>query len=144
MDRIDRLLAVYGNGEDGSAPSRAQWSNLLDQQADNNITLVNFFKMRDQAAYGDVDETAATGEEAFARYAEVSVPTVERVGGRFLLLGPCEGTLFGAEEDWDLIAVGTYPSLHALMALMEDEDYQQACRHRSAALARQKVFICPV
>ncbi|WP_421938200.1 DUF1330 domain-containing protein [Pelagibius sp.] len=67
---------------------------------------------------------------------------MEKVGGRFLLLAPFESALMGAEEDWDLVVVGTYPDSKALLALHEDADYRSVYPHRSAALERQKVFAC--
>ena len=146
MQRIENLLAAYGDGTDGHSPTIEQWKRLLDRPAGNNITLVNFFKLNDVAQYpADAPESreSLTGNDAFGRYAQTSVPTVEKVGGQFLLLGPATGVLFGEEEDWDLIAVGSYPGLENLMALFEDQAYQKVARHRSAACARLKVFICP-
>lgn len=144
--RLDRLVAWYGDGADGAAPTRAQWRALLERPADQPVTVVNFFKLREEAAYSEGMETmsppGASGKEAFDRYAAVSGPTLEKVGGRFLLLAPFEAALMGAEEDWDLVVVGTYPDSEALLALHEDADYRSVYPHRSAALERQKVFAC--
>ncbi|MGF1595082.1 MAG: DUF1330 domain-containing protein [Kiloniellaceae bacterium] len=140
---LDRLIAWYGEGANGSAPTREQWSALLQRPQDRPITLINFFKMRSEAIYPTSDQQKTTsGEEAFARYAEVSVPTVEKVGGKFLLLAPFEFAFMGPTEDWDLVAIGSYPNVAALLALLEDADYRTAYPHRSAALARQKVIAC--
>jgi len=140
---LDRLVAWYGDGANGTAPNRAQWHALIQRPQDQAITLINFFKMRDAAVYpaGNRQETIS-GEEAFARYADVSVPTVERVGGKFLLLAPFEFSFLGPEEDWDLVAIGSYPNAAALLSLLEDSGYRAAYPHRSAALARQKVLAC--
>lgn len=147
--RIARLSDWYGDGADGSAPTRDQWRALLQRPQDQPITLINFFKLRGQAVYpaqadhlGGAAQAAASGEEAFARYAEVSVPTVEKVGGKFLLLAPFEATFMGADEDWDLVAIGSYPNAAALLALLEDKAYVAAYPHRVAALERQKVLAC--
>ncbi|GAB4226708.1 MAG: DUF1330 domain-containing protein [Kiloniellaceae bacterium] len=141
--KIGSLTACYGEGADGSAPTRDQWRRLLQRPHDQPITLINFFKMRARAIYPDgASQDDITGEEAFARYAEVSLPTVEKVGGRFLLLAPFEATFMGAEEDWDLIAIGSYPNAAALLALLEDAAYAAAYQHRTAALERQKVLAC--
>ena len=45
------------------------------------------------------------GQAAFEWYSAVSMPAMERAGGRFLLVGPFEATFMGQDEDWDLIAV---------------------------------------
>jgi len=140
---LDRLTAGYGDGADGSAPTRAQWRALLQRPQDAPITLINFFKMRAAAVYSEgASDPATSGEQAFQRYAEVSVPTVEKVGGRFLLLAPFEFAFMGPEEDWDLVAIGSYPNAAALLALLEDAGYRAAYRHRSAALERQRVLAC--
>jgi len=143
--RLDRLIGWYGNGADGSAPTPAQWRALLERPGDRPITLINFFKMRVDAAYpAGTPDSAVSGETAFARYAGVSVPSVEKVGGKFLLLAPFAFSLLGSEEDWDLVAIGSYPHASALLALLEDVDYRAAYPHRTAALARQKVQACAV
>ena len=54
------------------------------------------------------------------------MPALERAGGRFLLVGPCEGGFAGADEDWDLIAIGSYPDTESLLALYEDDAYRAA------------------
>lgn len=142
-ERIGRLLERYGDGTDGAAPTAEQWRHVFERPADRPITLINFFKMRGRAAYRPETSAAeATGQEAFARYSEVSIPTVEKVGGRFLLVAPLEAMFLGGAEDWDLVAIGSYPDSGALLALFEDPDYQAVSHHRTAACERQKVLIC--
>lgn len=140
--RLDQLLAWYGESDDGSAPTRAQWRAVLERPAEQPINIVNFFKLRDRAAYADGSGEPLTGQQAFDRYAAVSGPTMDKVGGRFLLLAPFETTFMGAEEDWDLVVVGSYPNTESLLALHEDADYRAVYPHRNAALARQKVLAC--
>ncbi len=140
--RLDSLVAWYGEGGDGGAPTRAQWRVLLERPAETPITIVNFFKLRAEAAYAEATATKVSGKEAFDRYAAVSGPAVEKAGGRFLLLAPFEAAFMGAEEDWDLVVVGSYPDKNSLLALHEDPDYRAVYPHRRAALERQKVFAC--
>ena len=145
-DRVRRLLDHYGDGAGGAAPTAAQWRHVVERPADGPITLINFFKMRDRADYPEgsgAPEAPGSGEEAFARYAEVSVPSLDKVGGKFLLLAPFEASFLGEEEDWDLVAIGSYPNTESLLALYEDPDYRAVFFHRAAACARQKVLICP-
>lgn len=138
--RVARLIDLYGGGADGASPTEAQWRALFARPFDQPITLVNCFALRDSADYGDA-EGPASGREAFDRYAAVSVPTLAKVGGRFLHVGPSAGTLVGEGEPWDLLAIGQYPNLEALLALYEDEAYRAAYRHRVAACARQQVLL---
>lgn len=143
-DRIDQILANWG-ADDKDLPNKEAWQAVKDISPDQRITLVNFFKMRDRAAYpasfsGDV--TDISGKEAFQRYAQVSMPSLERVGGHFLMVAPFGKRFIGGEQDWDLVAVGSYPNSGALLALFELEAYRKAYVHRIAACARQQVSLC--
>lgn len=126
--KIDDLVAAFGDGGDGSTPTRDQWRRALGRSDDKPITLLNLFKIRDQAA--------------FDRYAEISIPAMQKAGGKFLLIAPCVGTFLGEEEDWDLVAIGSYPDAGSLLRLFDDPEYRAAFPYRSAACARQKVLIC--
>ncbi|MEP0332809.1 MAG: DUF1330 domain-containing protein [Anderseniella sp.] len=134
----------YGNGSDGSCPTMQQWQRILDLPADAAVTLINFFKLNEVADYpgGFAGmETNVSGQDAFNRYASVSIPTMGKVGGRFLHVGPFAGQFIGDEEDWDIIAIGSYPNRQALLDLYSDEGYRSVFVHRSAACARQKVLM---
>lgn len=128
QDRIDGFLKAYGDGRDGTVPTEAQWRALLARKAEAPLTLVNFFKIRNQSA--------------FDRYAQTSIPAMEAAGGEFLMIAPYEGTFLGESDDWDLVAVGRYPSVTALLDLFDNPEYVAAFPHRSEACARQRVMIC--
>lgn len=143
-ETVRQLCDWYGDGADGSSPTDAQWRQVLSRPADRPLTLINLFKLRGEASYDAGEGTggrALSGQEAFGRYAAVSMPAMQRIGGSFLHAGPYAGTFLGADEDWDMIAIGAYPGPAAFMALYTDADYRAAFRHRRAACARQKVLI---
>ncbi len=135
--RAAELMQWYGAG---TGPTAAQWRRVLDGPGGSPVTLINFFKLRPMAAYA-AGGTPVSGFEAMMRYAAVSGPTLEKVGGRFLLSGPFETTLIGEDEDWDLVAIGAYPTRDALLALFDDAAYRDAWMHRVAAVERQRVLI---
>lgn len=135
------FLGWYGDGRDGGCPTAEQWSRLFSRPSDKPVTLINLFKVRDVAQYSD-GEAGVSGNDAFSRYSSVSIPTMERVGGKFLFVGPYQGAFLGEEEDWDLVAIGSYPNMESLIALYSDERYRSVCHHRTAACKRQKVFVC--
>ncbi|SDW79653.1 protein of unknown function [Ruegeria halocynthiae] len=143
-DRIERILAIWGT--DGSGlPGEDAWKALAKCSDIQPVTLVNFFKMRDFASYPvglAVGEDGISGDDAFQRYAAVSMPSLEKVGGRFLLVAPFSTTFIGAAEDWDLVAIGSYPNPDALLSLFELKDYREAYHHRTAACRDQKVSLC--
>lgn len=136
--RVDLLRQQY----DGiGGPTSAQWDRLLSVPADSPVSLVNLFAFRERADYGDAGEEPRSGREAFDLYAAASAPALAGVGGRFVHVGSHLGNLVGAEETWDLVVVGEYPDLEALVALHEDPAYRDAYRHRVAACAEQRVLI---
>ena len=143
-EQVTQFATWYGDGLDGSCPSADQWKNILQRPSDSEITLINFFKLREKADFEkthSMDGTPATsGQEAFKSYAAVSMPTMERVGGKFLFVGAFGGMFLGPDEDWDVIAIGSYPNLQALVDLYSDPDYRKAFAHRTAACERQKVL----
>ena len=136
--RVDLLRQSYA---EVGGPSPDQWAHILSIPADRPVSLVNLFAFRDVADYGDSSEAPVTGQEAFNRYAAVSAPTLDRVGGRFVHFGSHHGNLVGDDEAWDLVVVGEYPGVDALLALHEDPAYRDAYVHRVAACSRQRVLI---
>ena len=140
--RIDRLLEGFGQGAAGTSPSAAEWRAVLEREPERPITLINFFKLRQAALYPPRSEFGGTGQEAFDRYAAVSVPSMQSTGGRFLFVGPVEGGFMGAQSDWDIAAIGSYPNTAALLNLFEIDAYRACYIHRTAACERQQVTIC--
>ncbi|MCF8469597.1 MAG: DUF1330 domain-containing protein [Parvibaculum sp.] len=139
--RLDALIAAYGEG--GAAPAREQWQALLAVPEGTPVTLLNFFKLREVAHYPKGSAaTACSGQEAFSRYSAVSMPGLEKAGGRFVLLAPFGASFIGETEDWDFVAAGSYPDAASVLALFEDRDYREAYAHRAAACERQKTVLC--
>ncbi len=138
-DTVHSLVEAYGDGIDGHAPTPAQWRRILSRESHKPFSLVNFFKFNETADYRGEDVPEVSGRDAFQRYADVSVPSMDKAGGAFLAVGPFAGSLFGQDQDWDLIAIGKYPNLDAFMSLYSNPEYIQAFRHRTAAVAKQVV-----
>lgn len=138
---LDALVKAYGNGD--SAPTRAQWEGVLGRDPDKPFALINFFKFREVAEYDDTTP-AISGQEAFQRYAAVSMPAMQAAGGSFLLVGPHHGSLIGPDPEWDMVAIGRYPNVQAFCALYEDTGYQAAFAHRTAAVERQSVQVVAI
>ena len=135
--RVDLLRDLYG---EIGGPASEQWDRLLSIPVDRPVSLINLFAFREIAEYPDPRQQV-TGQEAFDLYAAVSAPALEGVGGRFLHFGSHQGNLVGDEEVWDLVVVGEYPDVEAIVALHENPAYREAYRHRVAACADQRVLI---
>ena len=82
-------------------------------------------------AYAVID-VHATDEEKAARYRELSGPSVEKHGGRFVVRG---GAFAVLEGDWtpQRIVVIEFPSAEAAHAWYESEDYREARAVREGA-----------
>lgn len=139
--KLESLLSRYGDGDSGNSPTHEQWARILERDPDQPLTLINFFKFRDVAEYDEADQGDVSGEEAFQRYAEVSMPCMQAAGGEFLAVAPFAGSMLGPDRDWDLVAIGKYPNLSAFLALYENADYIAAFAHRSAAVLKQEVCV---
>lgn len=142
--RVSSILNTWGHASPG-LPSQDTWNAIARLPVDQPVTLINFFKMRAKAEYSSSHADAhigASGQDAFNLYAKVSLPSVEAVGGRFLLVAPFWQTFIGKAEDWDLVAIGTYPDPDALLSLFELDDYRAAYLHRVAACSDQRVSLC--
>ena len=144
----ERLLNLYSDTQPGSTPTQLQWQRVLNLPSNEPLTLVNFFKFRARAEYHNSEaHQGLSGEEAFNKYAEVSVPCMQQAGGSFLFLGNYKGDFIGEEEPWDMIVVGQYPTLENFKALYSDDAYIAAFRHRTAAckktesVARRLAFV---
>ncbi len=135
---VEELANLYGEGR--IYPTRDQWQRLLEGDLDQPLTVVNFFKLREIADKSIIQETM-TGEQAFTKYAETSVPKVSQVGGHFLLRGSVEGSFIGEKlENWHIIAIGQYPRRENFLELLIDHDYKKAFQYRQAAVENQNVF----
>jgi uncharacterized protein (DUF1330 family) len=82
----------------------------------------------------------ATDADKAARYRELSGPSVERHGGRFLARG---GAVHVLEGDWDpeRIVVIEFPSTQAAIAWYDSDDYREARAVREGAGTWRMVIV---
>ena len=90
-------------------------------------------------AYVVVD-VASTDETRAARYRELSGPSIERHGGRFLVRG---GPFDVLEGDWvpTRLVIAEFPSVAAAHEWYESEDYREARAVREGAGAWRMVVV---
>lgn len=135
---IDEFVDTYGEGK--NYPTRSQWQKLIRGDMNQPLTVVNFFKLREFADPTKIEESMS-GQQAFAKYAETSIPKVSEVGGHFILRGAVESEFIGENpEDWHIVAIGQYPRRENFLELLSDADYMKAFKYRQAAVETQKVF----
>lgn len=120
-------------------PERAQFEAFKALPRDTPINMLNLVRVRDQAAYPD--GRAVSGHDAYGAYGRESQPVLEKVGGSILWRGAFETVLIGpADEKWDYAFIARYPNAGAFLAMVTDPDYQQAVKHRQAAVADSRLI----
>ncbi len=96
-ERISAILRVYEKWGKDSLPHRAIWKELSSFDQTEAVTLINFFRFHNLAAYSSSysgDDTWVTRFEAFNRYAAVSGDCLTKAGGKFcLFLSPLASSL---------------------------------------------------
>lgn len=138
--RTSAIINAYGGPDTPGLPSAEAWDRVATCDPASAVTLVNFFKLHDHVQ--DNEGSRTTGQTAFDNYAAVSGPCLASVGGKFLLVAPFGGSFIGPREDWDIVAIGTYPNPDALLRLFEMQEYRACYAHRIAACADQRVSLC--
>ena len=120
-------------------PERDQFEAFKALRRDEPIMMLNLLRFRDKAAYADGRE--ASGAEAYAAYGRHSGPIFRRVGGEIVWRGDPQVTLIGPrDEEWNLAFVARYPTAGAFLEMVTDPEYQQAVKHRQAAVADSRLI----
>ena len=119
-------------------PNETQMKEFMEGDADSPIHMVNLLKFKEKAEYEDGRETNLSGAEAYAIYGQEVQGHLKKVGGSGVFTGQVSRLMLGeVDELWDMIAVVTYPSRKAMLAMITDPDYQESAKHRQAGLAGQ-------
>lgn len=119
-------------------PGAEQAAAFFGGDEDGPFVMVNLLKFKPKAEYLDGSDEHLTGAEAYMRYGAAVRDHIKAVGGKPGYAGPVTGLLLGEVEDlWDMVALAEYPSRAAMMAMVQNPDYQDIARHRAAGLAGQ-------
>jgi uncharacterized protein (DUF1330 family) len=120
-------------------PNREQFEEFKSLPRDKPIMMLNLIRLNDRADYPD--GTNATGAEAYASYGRESGPIFSRLGGEIIWRGVPENMLIGPDdEQWDIAFIARYPDAGQFLAMVTDPDYQQAVKHRQAAVADSRLI----
>ena len=118
-----------------------QWQAFKDLPRDTPLNMLNLVRVLDRANYPD--GRAATGHEAYQAYGRESGPVLAKVGGSILWRGSFEAMLIGpGDERWDYAFIARYPDAGAFLAMVTDPVYQDAVKHRQAAVADSRLIRC--
>ncbi len=127
-------------------PTRQQFDTFKKLRRDHPIEMLNLVRLRTHARYPEDHELAnhaILGREAYASYGRETAPILKRLGTSIVWRGMFESVLIGPDgERWDLAFVARYPTAHAFLAMITDQDYRRAVVHRQAAVRTSRLIRC--
>ncbi|MEE2527191.1 hypothetical protein V0U79_12510 [Hyphobacterium sp. HN65] len=119
--------------------------NAFLAMGDAPVYMVNLLKFREKANYPDGRDADISGREAYFRYAEPMTRLVLAAGGSLDFSGDVGGLLIGElDENWDMVAIMTYPSPKTLVDISLTPEFQEIAVHRKAGLEGQLLLPCRV
>lgn len=120
-------------------------ASLFRRGIEGELVMLNLLRFREVADYSGDPEldpgTTISGEEAFRRYIEHTMPALTERGGELVFLGKGGGYLIGPpDERWDLVMLVRQRSLQDFFAFAADTDYLAGLGHRTAALEDSRLL----
>jgi uncharacterized protein (DUF1330 family) len=122
-------------------PNQEKFAALAAEPERGPYVMLNLLKFKTTASNESGDASGSTGQQSYARYTEEARKQVERRGGKLLWSGRVRFPLIGS-EDWDVVALVQYPTAKAFLEMLQDRDYQEAGKHRSAGLEDTRLICC--
>jgi uncharacterized protein (DUF1330 family) len=124
-------------------PNRDQFRAYAESDHDGEVVMVNLLKFKDRAE-GNDDDDGLSGSDAYKRYSDEVIGMVERQGGRLLWLGRADHVFIGDVDanEWDSIALVSYPSRQAFLDMVSTPQYRDAHQHREAGLEDTVIIAC--
>jgi uncharacterized protein (DUF1330 family) len=135
-------------------PTREQFTEFAHGTREGEVVMINLlhFARPDEAtptsgagADAATDDTTATaGASAYREYSDQVVKMVESRGGRVIWTGRPENVLIGDSDadNWDLVALVSYPSRAAFIDMVTSPKYEEAHTHRERGLDRTVLLAC--
>lgn len=131
-------------------PTREQFTEFAHGTREGEVVMINLlhFARPDEGASPSGGGAAATeatsGSAAYREYSDQVVKMVESRGGKVIWTGRPENVLIGDSEadDWDLVALVSYPSRAAFIDMVTSPKYEEAHTHRERGLDRTVLLAC--
>ena len=126
-------------GEDMNPGAMDELSRIPDGQP---FALINLLLYKEWAEYPEGTTTGKlTGQQAYERYSELTLPFMNKVGGVPMWRGRFGLVLIGPEDaSWDEILIVQYPMRSAFQRMVTDPEYQAIVFHRTAAVKDSRLF----
>ena len=109
------------------------------------IVMLNLLRFRNVADYSAspelTPEAPISGEQAFQRYIDHTLPFLAASGGAISFLGKGGNWLIGPEtETWDMVMLIEQESVASFIGWNSHEDYLKCIGHRTAALLDSRLL----
>ncbi len=126
-------------------PTQAAGRDFVMRGIRGPVVMLNLLRYRDTADYASSPELAPpapiSGEAAYRRYMEHTLPFLERSGGKVTFFGKGGPWLIGpAGERWDAAMLVEQASVESFLAFATDVEYLKGIGHRTAALADSRLL----
>ncbi len=131
-------------------PTREQFTDFAHGRADGEVVMINLLHFARSDGTDSADSAKSTsaasdsGAGAYREYSDQVIKMVESRGGKVIWTGRPENVLIGDSEadDWDLVALVSYPSRAAFIDMVTSPKYEQAHEHRERGLDRTVLLAC--
>ncbi len=126
-------------------PTQEQGAAYFGAAPAGPVVMLNLLRFRQVADYSQHPELAPdspiSGEEAYLRYAEHTLPFLAEAGGELLFQGAANAHLIGpTDERWDRVLLVRYPSAQVFLSFATNQAYLAGLGHRSAALEDSRLL----
>jgi len=126
-------------------PTQSAGREFFLRGIEGSFIMLNLLRFRDIADYSQSPElapvSAISGEAAFDKYIEHTLPFLQASGGELLFLGDGGRFLIGPEtERWDKVMLVRQASVERFMAFNSQQDYLAGIGHRSAAIEDSRLL----
>ncbi|WNL44623.1 DUF1330 domain-containing protein [Dyella sp. BiH032] len=126
-------------------PSQAAGRAFVMRGLEGPVHMLNLLRFRAVADYAGAPSLApavpVSGEQAFRRYVEHTLPYLRASGGDVVFLGAGGPWLIGPDgERWDMAMLVRQDSVDAFLAFAAHESYLAGLGHRTAALEDSRLL----
>lgn len=121
-------------------PEREAFKAFAEMKSETPIHMLNLIVLNEAAHYDD--GAMVSGREAYDAYSRSSAPIFQGVGGKIVWSGRYDLMLIGPQqgEAWDIAFIAEYPNSDAFVEMVKNPDYQEAVKHRTAAVKTSRLI----
>lgn len=126
-------------------PTQAQGRDFFQRGIAGDVVMLNLMRFRETADYSAHPQLAPpqpiSGEEAYRRYVEHTLPFLRESGGEVLFCGDGGSFLIGPEsERWDAAMLVRQSSVASFLQFASNQAYLAGIGHRVAALEDSRLL----